>query len=612
VKILLVEDDKPTAAALLEVMTAHYYTVDIATDGQIGLQLATSWDYDLILLDWMIPKLDGISLCRQLRTHGLQKPILLLTAKASRLDIIQGLDAGADDYVTKPYDLSELLARIRALLRRETNLTPILLSWGDLQVNPISAEVVYQNQALPLSPKEYALLSLFLRNPKRVFSRSDIIDRLWSMDSFPSEGAVTNLIKDLRHKLRAAGITTDLLETVYGLGYRLKSPPQDALTVARVPEEPISEPPNSAQQTGTAAVNRVLERYRHTFADRVMGLQQIERAWRTGTLSQEQQQSAAQEAHKLAGTLGSFGYAEGSKLAQTIEYLLMAPLSSAAIGQFSTLVSYLQQVLTQPPTPLLSPAPSPVVLVISPVSALTHQLQQDAVAWGLQIEMAEDVAIAQQKIAVRSPQTVVLSCQAAIESQLSWLWNFRQQFPQIPVLVLTEQESLMNRVALARLGVQRFLPQSIAAPELLVAITQVLGQSRSTAANVMVLDDDQVMLDALKDLLQPWGVTVTALQDATQFWDVLVATQPDLLILDLEMPNFSGIDLCRVVRQDARWSNLPILVVTAHTDAASNLQVFAAGADDLIGKPIAGPELVTRVISRIDRSRLQPELRGQN
>jgi CheY-like chemotaxis protein len=129
-----------------------------------------------------------------------------------------------------------------------------------------------------------------------------------------------------------------------------------------------------------------------------------------------------------------------------------------------------------------------------------------------------------------------------------------------------------------------------------------------TEARVMILDDDPVMLTMLEELLQPWGLEVTSLQDSRQFWDVLVSTQPDLLMLDLQMPTYSGIDLCRVVRQDPQWGNLPILVVTAHTDRASVQQVFAAGADDFISKPIVGPELVTRVISRINRDRLQQEL----
>ena len=128
-KILLVEDDELIGSALFEALVAHHYTVDVAADGQAGLEMATTFEYDLILLDWLIPKLDGISLCRQLRARGYQKSILLLTAKDSNSDIVQGLDAGADDYIVKPYDLSALMARIRALLRRGNSPVTSVLTW---------------------------------------------------------------------------------------------------------------------------------------------------------------------------------------------------------------------------------------------------------------------------------------------------------------------------------------------------------------------------------------------------------------------------------------------------------------------------------------------------
>jgi DNA-binding response OmpR family regulator len=630
VKILLVEDDQPTAAVLSELFTAQYYTVDVATDGQKGLQFATSWDYDLILLDLLIPKLDGINLCRQLRSHGIQKPILLLTARDSSADVVRGLDAGADDYVIKPYDLSELLARMRALLRRgETSLAPTLLTWEQLCVNPVSAEVTYRGQILSLTPKEYGLLGFFLRNPQRVFSRSDIIDRLWSLDACPGEGAVTNLIKDLRQKLKAAGMKIDLLETVYGLGYRLRPAPQQQ-------SEPFSRQPETKQQdtkgkenrhTDLTSVNKILERYRHTFADRVIVLEQVEQALRAGYLSKNQRKSAAEEAHKLAGTLGSFGYETGSKLAQAIEQLLISrnPFSQGDISRLSTLVADLKQTLAQPPTPLtiqtIQPPETtqrPVVLVIDHAMSLAEQLKQDAVVWGMQVEVVTDLAVihATQTIAHDSFQAVLLSLDDAIENNLTLLQDLEKQFPAVPILVITEQDSLTDRVVVSRLGIKRFLHKSIATADVFEAIqaslkpdsAPAIPPSRNAEAKVMILDDDQIVLSALRNLLQPWGLRVTILHDPKQFWDVLTATQPDLLVMDLEMPTFNGIDLCRVVRQDPYWGNLPILVVTAHTNMRSIQQVFAAGADDFIGKPVVGPELVTRVISRIDRARLQKEL----
>lgn len=615
-KILLVEDDKPTAGVLSEVLTAQYYTVELATDGQLGLDFATSGEFDLILLDLLIPKVDGISLCRQLRAQGYQKPILLLTAKDSSSDVVKGLDAGADDYVTKPYDLSELLARIRALLRRgETNIAPTLLSWEQLCVNPVSAEVTYAGKFVSLTPKEYGLLGLFLRNPQRVFSRSDIIERLWSIDTTPSEGAVTNLIKDLRQKLKAIGMTTDLLETVYGLGYRLKSPPAAAeANGPSVGQDQPRQESRKGKRKDLTSVNQVLERYQATFAERVVKLEQVEQAWQTGKLDQNLQQTAAQEAHRLAGALGSFGYETGSELARLIEHLLLQKtlLPPTDVSRLSSLVSNLRQELNKPPIPLTASAlkeiPIPQVLVIDNEVGFTNQLQKTAFAWGLQVEVVPDLANIKAQMIQRPPDAVLLSLQNITKGHALALEQLRQQFPNVPVVVITARDSLADRVTVSRLGIQRFLYKPIETAQVFEAIAQVLPKSQSAEAKVMILDDDAIVLNTLHNLLQPWGLQVKTLQNPKQFWEVLTATVPDLLLLDLEMPTFNGIDLCRVVRQDPKWGNLPILVVTAHTDMQSIQQVFAAGADDFIGKPVVGPELVTRVISRIDRSRLQQEL----
>ncbi len=227
-KILLVEDDPVTVSLLTQSLNSHNYNVSAAADGETALHLVQAYDYDLIVLDVLIPKLDGISLCLKLRSSGCKMPILLLTALDSSSDRVQGLEAGADDYVVKPFNLEELIARIRALLRRgKATLSSTNLTWEKLQVNPDTTEVTYGETVLHLTPKEYNLLELFLRNPRRIFSRSAILDRIWSAGEFPQEEAVTAHIKGLRQKLKAAGMTVDLVETVYGLGYRLKSLPEE-------------------------------------------------------------------------------------------------------------------------------------------------------------------------------------------------------------------------------------------------------------------------------------------------------------------------------------------------------------------------------------------------
>ncbi|NET54417.1 MAG: response regulator transcription factor, partial [Merismopedia sp. SIO2A8] len=167
-------------------------------------------------------KVVGISLCQRLRSHGYSTPILLITARDTSTDKVNGLDAGADDYVVKPVDLPELLARIRALLRRGNTSSPPILQWGSLKLDPSSYEVSYRDQPLRLTPKEYSLLELFLRNGRRVLSRSMIIDHVWSFEAPPSPDTVKAHIKSLRQKLKAVGTPDDVIETIHSIGYRLK------------------------------------------------------------------------------------------------------------------------------------------------------------------------------------------------------------------------------------------------------------------------------------------------------------------------------------------------------------------------------------------------------
>jgi two-component system OmpR family response regulator len=222
VKILLVEDDCRIAGALAEALSDQNYAVDLAADGEKGWDLLEAFDYNLILLDVMLPRLNGLTFCQRLRATGRQTPVLMLTARDGSSDKVLGLDAGADDYVVKPFDLKELLARIRALLRRGNASLPPVLIWQALQLNPATCEVSYDSQNINLTPKEYGLLELFLRSGRRTLSRSTILAQVWASEETPGEETVKVHLRSLRQKLATAGAPLDLIETVYGLGYRLK------------------------------------------------------------------------------------------------------------------------------------------------------------------------------------------------------------------------------------------------------------------------------------------------------------------------------------------------------------------------------------------------------
>ncbi|EKQ66885.1 response regulator with CheY-like receiver domain and winged-helix DNA-binding domain [Leptolyngbyaceae cyanobacterium JSC-12] len=226
-RILVVEDDLGIAELLTEALTNRQYEVDIAQDGEAAWTLIHALDYDLIVLDLTLPKIDGIRLCQQIRERGATArnaaiPIIILTARDMIADKIIGLDAGADDYMVKPFDIEELMARIRALLRRGSPTANPTLAWGDLRLNPSTYEATYQETPLNLTPKEFALLELLLSSGRRVMSRPIIIEKLWLPEETPTEEAVKTHIRTLRQKLRAANAPDDLIETVHGMGYRLK------------------------------------------------------------------------------------------------------------------------------------------------------------------------------------------------------------------------------------------------------------------------------------------------------------------------------------------------------------------------------------------------------
>ena len=220
-RILIIEDDDRIAKPLAEYLRRQHHIVDITTDGLQGWEWFQSELYELVLLDLMLPKLDGITLCQRLRTTSSNALILILTARDTTDDKIVGLDAGADDYLVKPFELKELAARIRALARRSPQIRPSILIHGDLQVDPAIQQVTYAGSILSLTPKEYMILEYFLRNPNQVVTRSAILDKLWEFDKSSGEGSIKTHITNLRNKLRASGSSEDLIENIYGIGYRL-------------------------------------------------------------------------------------------------------------------------------------------------------------------------------------------------------------------------------------------------------------------------------------------------------------------------------------------------------------------------------------------------------
>jgi DNA-binding response OmpR family regulator len=387
-KILLVDDDEFLGKLLTQSLAALHYVVDTVKDGEMGWTYGSTFDYDLIVLDIMLPKLDGISLCQRFRAEGYTTPILVLTAQNTTTAKVNALDAGADDYVVKPFDIAELSARIRALLRRSSANPFPLLTWGDLLLNPSTCEVTYNAQPLTFTTKEYELLELFMRESQHVFSTNEILGRLWSSEEFPSEATVRSHIRRVRHKLVTAGAPSDFIATVHGRGYFLKA--------------------GGEAQHGAIMLN----------------------------------------------------------------------------------------------------------------------IQQD-----------------------------------------------------------TQNRHTLDHV------------QAIAAP--LLSGQDIPQQD----TKVMIVDDDQYWLKTLAHLLKPWGFKITTLAEPQQFWTVLQSVTPDILVLEVNMLDMSGFELCQTLRHDPRWQRLPILFLSKLTDQTTQNHAFAIGADDYLCKPVTGVDLANRIHNRLQRVR---------
>ncbi len=623
-KILLVEDDQILIELLTKTLSQQSYAIDVATDGEQGWIYGSTYTYDLMILDWYLPKLDGLELCQRFRAHDYDTPIILLTSRGGSQNKIKGLDAGADDYICKPFDVEELAARIRALLRRlNCDFLP-MLSWGDLQLNPCSTEIIYQGQSLFLTAKEYRLLELFLRHSQEILGVEDIIDHLWSSTEYPAIATVRSHLRRLRHKLKQAGFPDDLITTVRGRGYCLKPFPQDRDHETSAPVEPINQGSDLDTQLNhrsqhLTALTSIWSKYQSKREQQLATLGAAIDSLRVGNLDVGDRLSAIVVAHSLAGNLGQFGLDRASELAQEIEQLLQKNVShtSAELLLLSDKLKALKHELARKQS-IFGQISKKIVenslllLIISKDSNFAQELICEATDRGIRTkvmptpEQVINWLETKQTQNEQLPDAVLLKVTFAddvtqspsTQEYLTLIAEFKLLTPSIPVIVIADRDRFQDRLLVARHGGKFYLTQPINSKQI-IAVCQKAAQYSSFGKKIMIVDDDIELLRVLPTLLKPWGFKLTTLDDPRQFWDVLQAVVPDLLVLDIEMPHLSGIELCKVLRTHPYWHKLPVLFLSIHHDDALSTEVFASGGNDFVNKPVLAQQLAHRILNRL-------------
>jgi diguanylate cyclase (GGDEF)-like protein len=391
----------------------------------------------------------------------------------------------------------------------------------------------------------------------------------------------------------------------------LKDIVPDTSTVATAPE-----------QTVRSKLSSVWHRYKDRVSEQIAVIEQVATSQSADPTIYQQ---ATQQAHTLAGALGTFGFAEGSRLAKAIEQILATgyPLKPKALAKLGEQLVMLRQVIDIPVTHAnltgldltgLELPPnfnkSDLLLAVSRDLGWLQALESELSLWNYQITIASTPkSIA--KICENDAPTIVLidlECFDSTEAAVAVLSSLQHQSPPIPAIVLTTRPNLTERLAVSRHGGRLLLQKSMPMSQIMESVTEIMQRAVPHQFKILIVDDDTILLEALITLLAPWGLKVFTLSDPHNFLETLEATSPDLLLLDVEFADISGIELCQVARSDLRWRHLPIVVLTAHSEPAMVSQAFAVGADDFVSKPIVESELIARILSRLDRVKLLRQL----
>jgi diguanylate cyclase (GGDEF)-like protein len=381
---------------------------------------------------------------------------------------------------------------------------------------------------------------------------------------------------------------------------------------SRPPSVSVIDSPGPSTRSSQEVLQATWLKHRAGVLERVALIERAVSALRVADLDERLRLQAQHAAHSLIGSVGTFGFLRASEAARELEHDLVNPLP-ARVPDMSVLIATVRrelqsEVLLPNPAQHLEPTKDHVrVLVVDDDLELCERIATEATSRAMLCDVATSPQQARASCAEHRPTIVLLDLTFPPEGMTdayALLSELSDATPPVPVLVLTGTGAFIDRVEAAQRGSRAFLTKSLAPSQVLDAVEQFLARDRLETTRVLAVDDDPAMLAAIRALLEEHHLEVSTLEDPLRFWETLEEVAPELLILDVDMSLINGLELCRTVRNDPRWSRIAVIFATAHTDAATVEAVFAAGADDYIAKPIIGPELVNRVANRLERIRL--------
>jgi diguanylate cyclase (GGDEF)-like protein len=358
-----------------------------------------------------------------------------------------------------------------------------------------------------------------------------------------------------------------------------------------------------------ARIRAIFERHRETILAQVDDIEQAAAAAVCGALDEDSRANAERQAHKIAGSAGTFGFPKASELSRQLENEFRDfDAESDAPRRIAGLALSLRESLDAAPQVEESPPTDtvirPVVLLVDSDGAFCAEMAEQASASGMTVLVARTPLAARRHLQVGLDAALIgIDDERNADASMALIEELSNEAQPVPCLVLTSRGSFTDRVEVVRRGARGFLQKPMPTSQALAAARELLDRSRVDSMTVLALDDDPLMLHVIQLVLAARNINVVPVSDSALFWDELERVQPDLLLLDVNLPDIDGIELCQVVRSDARWTDMPILFLTADSRLATMGRIFASGADDFVRKPLVGPELLMRTVSRLERLR---------